>query len=60
MWFWFCVTPRRIAYYFQGVIYPQLGTTGLNNAVFNRLKFDFEFAFRADFNLHEIRFFLFA
>jgi len=29
MWFWFCVTPRRIAYYPLGIISPSLGTTVL-------------------------------
>jgi len=25
MWFWFYVTPKKIAYYPWGVIYPQFG-----------------------------------
>jgi len=29
MWFWFYVTPGKIAYYLREVIYPSLGTTAL-------------------------------
>ena len=31
MWFCFCVTPRRIAYYPWGVMHPSLGTTELRH-----------------------------
>jgi len=30
LWFWFRITPRRIAYYPRGVIYPSLGTTAVD------------------------------
>jgi len=32
LWFWFRITPRRIAYYPRGVIYPQFGNHCCNSS----------------------------